>query len=298
MSRERGPSPWLFALALPLGLGAGALLLWRADGAERVHADQFFDTARLARLEAPGPLRVVALGSSMVSHALVFDGELEAMGAAAGRPVRFVRFSRNGRSLDAVPALLARLAERPPDLLVTEAEWLAWGEPAPSFRRALKYRRRRVFLALRVAVARLCGHAPDLGPGREDNRPGTPAQPEAPAPFDPGRYRELLDLLEPQDPRRLEPVLAGLARLRARGCRVVVLAFGRSPGAAAMFPADQARTFSGASARLAARGLPVADAACPLPQDCYLDHAHLNRRGRERFSAWFLTRLGAWSGRP
>ena len=97
MNGERAPSPWLFAVALPLALAAGILLMWRAAGVERIYTDRFFDTARLRRLEPPdprrappAPLRVVALGSSLISYGLVYDGTLEAMAAAAGHPVRFV----------------------------------------------------------------------------------------------------------------------------------------------------------------------------------------------------------------
>jgi hypothetical protein len=298
VSGARAPSPWLFVLALLLGLAATALLLARDDTRTPEYTDQFYATARLERFRGPGPVRVVALGSSLVGYGLAFDDNLEALGRAQGCPLRFIRFSHNGRSLDTVPPLLARLRQQPPDVLVMEAEWLAWGDLAQaemSLRMRLKVRRRKLFLALRALLIGGRGNAghPDAGQG-DNHAPGGPLLAPGP-PFEAGRYREYLRTFTPQDPQRLEEVLAALERLQQRGCRVVILAMGRSPEAAALFPAELAGGFQAMLDRLAARGFRVERPACPLPQACYLDEAHLNEQGRARLSAWFLSRVADWA---
>jgi hypothetical protein len=162
----------------------------------------------------------------------------------------------------------------------------------------LKYSRRKLFLALRAVLMGGRGNAAGHPyAGQEDNHAPGPARADpAPVPFDPERYATSMRLWMPQDPRQLEAVLAGLERLQRCGCRVVILPMGRSPEAAAMFPADLAAAFQATLDRLAARGFRVERQTCPLPQSCYLDGAHLNEQGRARFSAWFLTRVADWAG--
>jgi hypothetical protein len=302
VSGHRPPSPWLFLGALVLGLGLLRLAAWTArEAAWAPAAADYFDASRLDRFRGPGPVRVAVVGSSLVSHALLFDEVMEALGRSLERPLRFVRCSRNGRRLDLTPALLAHLAAQPPDLLVLEAEPLVWGEPPEPQDRLRRAREKRLFGLVGAALARAAGSPLRPGPGEDANRPlvadggaltlrGTG--------FVPREYAAALGRVVAQDPARLEAVLAGLATLERRGCRVLLLAFGRSPAAAAQFPPALARDFAAGLDRLGARGFRVERQDCPLDQDCYLDQAHLNHLGRQRFSAWFLEHVDRWREGP
>jgi len=299
VSGSRPPSPWLFLLALLLGMAA-LELAGRASASWTYTplAADYFGTGRLQRFRPAGPLRVAAVGSSVVARGLLFDEDMEAMGRALGRPLRFVRFSHGGRRLDMVPALLARLAAQPPDLLVMEAEWLVWGEPPERPYWVRRDRERRLFRALLGAAMQASGRLRPAQAGQDENRPGAGdlAGPALPLPaFDPGVYAGLLRQVTLQDRAMLSSVLAGLERLQRGGCRVVILSFGRSPAAAAMEPPGMRRADDQAMQDLAARGFRVVRQDCPLRQDDYLDHGHLTILGQRRFSAWFLAHLGAWA---
>jgi hypothetical protein len=299
VTAQRPPSPWLFALALLLGLAATALLLSPKETATPESTDAFYATARLDRFQDPGPVRVVALGSSLVSFGLDFDQDIEALGRAQGRPLRFIRFTHYGRNLDSLPPLLERIRQRPPDVLVLEADWLAWDLPPAriSLRMKLKHRRRKLFQALRAVLPGGRGNAGDPYAGQEDNHAPDPGRPRPVLlPFDAGRYAQGLGQWVPRDPAQIEAILAGLDRLQQRGCRVVVLTMGRSPEAAAFFPANLAAGSQDLLDRFAARGFRVERQTCALPQSCYCDEAHLNEQGMARLSAWFLTRVADWAG--
>lgn len=300
MSPGHPPPPWLFLPALALGALLPRLASWAVGEAGWAPAAaEYFGTGRLDRFRGPGPVRVVALGTSLVGRALPFDGDLEALGRVQGHPLRFVRFTRSTRRLDLTPALLAELAGRRPDLLVVEAEWLVWGTPPERPDRAWRVQDQRLYRLVRARLALAAGRLGPAGQGQDMNRPLTDADDDPSLPgagFDPRRYAAGLERVVPQDPARLETVLAGLADLERRSCRVVVLAFGRSPAASARFPPALAAGFEAGLERLAARGFRVQRNTCPLGQDCYLDEAHLNRPGRERFARWFLDRLDDWTG--
>lgn len=302
-SWRQAPPPWAFALALALALAGLAPLLRHADrfGA-RADPDRFYATPRLARLRGPGPLRVVAIGSSLVGCGLAFDGDLEALGAAQGHPLRFVRFTHAGRKLDSIPPLLDRIARQPPDLLVLEAEFLVWGDrPVSPLRYALADRRQRLFQAALLGLIRLGPGGRDPDAGAEANRaPDAWERRQAiqPTVFDGPAYLQAVAEFGPQRPDELAAVLAGLAELRRRGCRVVLLPMGRSAEAQALFPAEQTAVFRLAVARLAASGFPVDPQAPPLPPAGYLDAAHLNAAGQVGRSRWFIAQLDRWEGRP
>lgn len=319
--REEAPSPLLFLAALPLALlvAVGALLLLPDK------PDDTIEYAAGSAVNRPGsggpPLRVVAIGSSLI-QAAADPRAIEAFSAARGRAVRFRRVTCVGARVEWVGPFLAELATDPPDLLVVEAEMLAWsgngpadlteepGRPrrprgAPTGGLALLRHRRgyasywlvgemRGALGLGVEVLRAGGggsdplrfadHVVDLLGAAGAKGPG----------LDADVYARRLAHVRLRDVDTLGEILGALDALKANGCQVVVLPVGRSPSADAMFPAHLSRDFAGFLDRFSARGFVVERERPRLEQRHYTDAAHLGAVGRSRFSEWLSGRIPLW----
>jgi len=294
----KAPSPWLFALAFPLALGlVGWACLAVPPRPSRAEVDWYFDTPRLARLNGPGPPRVMAFGSSLVAYGLAFDESMEARASRRGQRIRFLRFAKGGLDLRWLQELLDRVEDDPPEVLVLEAELLFWKQQAkgPDAWES----RIRVFERILWRGDRLLfgGRPRWILDGM--NQPAFLKDSLVPAPrgFDPQVYAKYLATVHPRSAAETRLIFERLRAIQDRGCRVVVYSMGRSPAATAHFTPALELGFREFMARAAAAGLRTAGSA-PLPQACYRDAAHLDDRGRDLASDQFLDGLGHWLGTP
>lgn len=318
--REAAPSPLLFLAAVPLALlvAVGALLLLPDKPDETL---EYAEGSAGTRSGLGGrPFRVVAIGTSLIQSA-VDPGAVEASSAARGDAVRFRRVTCFGRHVEWVEPFLADLAKDPPDLLVVEAELLAWfveppagtveepgrpGRPryAPKGGLALLRQRRgfasywlvgemRGALGLGVEVVR-SGDGPDPFRYADDVADLLGALGAGAPDFDAARYARHLPRVRLRDLDSLGGILGALDALKGKGCRVVLLSMGRSPAADALFPARLSRDFSGLLDRLSERGFAVEREGPRLEQRHYVDAAHLDSVGRSRFSEWLAGRIPLW----
>lgn len=304
--REEAPSPLLFLAALPLALllALGALLLL---------PDKPGDTIEVAegptglRPSGEPPLRVVAIGTSLVRSG-IDPGLVEAFAVSRGNAVRMRRVTCFGGHVGWVEPLLGDLARDPPDLLVLEAELLAWHLELPSAPKAgpalLRERRgyasyrlvgeMRKAVGLGVEVVREGSASPGSLRFADDLVDLLGAEGASGTGFTAGRYARRLSRMKLRDLDALGGILGRLDALKARGCRVVLLPMGRSPAAQAVFPAELSAAFAGFLDRLRARGFSVESERPPLEQRHYSDAAHLDAAGRSRFSEWFSGRIPRW----
>lgn len=318
--REEAPSPLLFLAALPLALlvAVGALLLLPDKPDETIE----YAEGPAGMRSGPGerPFRVVAIGTSLIQSA-ADPGAVEAFSAARGHAVRFRRVTCVGRHVEWVEPFLAELAKDPPDLLVVEAELLAWlveppagtvEEPerprrprnAPKGGLALLRHRRgfasswlvgemRRAVGLGVEVVRSAG-GPDPLRYADDVADLLGALGSGAPDFEAARYARHLARVRLRDLDALGGILGALDALKGRGCRVVLLSMGRSPAADALFPARLSRDFAGFLDRLSERGFAVERGGPRLEQRHYVDAAHLDSVGRSRYSEWLAGRIPLW----
>lgn len=110
---------------------AGALFLavllfahWLPD-AKTAEATGYFNVQRLDRLRArqqPGVPRVVVVGTSLSMSALFFDEDMEQFARDNGLPgVQFIRFTKLDASLEDYAPLLAKILDAAPDIVLFES---------------------------------------------------------------------------------------------------------------------------------------------------------------------------------
>lgn len=252
----------------PLALGIALLCaaLWASEPARR------FDGAAVA-----------VIGSSLGVHAMPARFQLN-----DGRRVR-----RIGLSVPSEDELLtlfdAAIDERPRDVLLEAAPFLAdfafeqpkgCKVPARAFRQTLWAGQ----LAVVDRLRRLFGQRTSLDGMREPLRLDRAQEidPAVMATFYP------LTIHAPCLEERLE---RAVARAKAQGIRVTLVAYPRSPFGKARLGTEQERELTEATRQLANRlGLDLFAPTQGWSDAEFVDHAHLNARGRTRFMA----NLDAW----
>lgn len=234
--------------------------------------------------EPPAQFRgaeVAVIGSSLSAYAIPESGTQLAPGGA--------RHWRIGIALPGEPDLLELLeravAERP-SLILLEANALVarfaldprrgtCASPAGKLRQAAK----RVHVRAVDALRRLFGARASL------DGMGEPAQLDRPQTIDQALLKASypLTIRPPCDEPRLQ---VSVRRAQAQGTRVVLIAPPRSPIGERWLGPAQSRAARAEMQALAARlGVPLFEPAGPWPDAQFVDHAHLNARGRAQFVA-------------
>jgi hypothetical protein len=89
----------------------------------KIHLDQFNPSRLTALKQALGktPPKIVVIGSSLTRNALYKDEVMERFAAARGKPIRFLRFTELGQSLDNFREIAELVLEAAPDVICFES---------------------------------------------------------------------------------------------------------------------------------------------------------------------------------
>lgn len=251
------------------------ILMDRSDNAEERLKD--FGPSGLERLSAgktdDGQPTVIVIGTSLTHCALYFDEEMEkfAVQNGFGGP-RFITFTRDGASLDDFIPLLDLIRKAKPEYLFLESNLFGIEF---SFQKDYTVNRLHHYLR-RMLITK--------------EKWGCRQQHQTTAEF--AMYRHFTrnaGLRTFSLPREYE---IAFEDLRRGGTQIVLLDMPRSAKAVSAYPAgffvDMRRLFSRYQHTY---GLRLWDSPYYPDTDRYADFAHLNEKGRNAYSLWFLRKF-------
>jgi hypothetical protein len=283
----------LVALLLLVGL---ADLLYRKlplSGAEHRQLQECFQVERLNSLEQPG---VVVIGTSAVRHGLPFDQDMEQLARDQGEEIHFIRFSRNQGSARDFSVLLDAVLQARPRWVFIQAEPLVLElHSSHLYRRVLEAARKRIHFLARLAALRLAnvfgGSLPCRNTPQDDSNLDLEKTATAQSIRNP-----LHDSYSIQVPA-LPGYTSFIDEAKRRNIRVVLLEMNRSREGNEVFGPGFRKTLNNALRQLAdSWKVPLWQFTGDLSMQHYADRGHLNRRGRQVFTRWFLSRLKGEQG--
>ena len=282
----------LVAVALLLMLGNIDRMSWLSESVGRT------TRFNLQRLQAvpPGVLHVVALGTSKTMYAMDFDDAFAARIALPGRRVVFHRLTASSPEFNDMQPALEALVRHPPDVLLVEAELLLIDRNDRATVVGLLNRARQNLLMMR---AQLPGEFINRGVNNNHGREDWPLDARCLSGKTQEAMRAYADYaarwqLASDDERTA--YLVYLRRIQATGTRVVLLRLPRSPSGEKVAPAGLMQQSAQLRARLLKEEGFTGWEPDVMAESLYCDQIHVNRRGRDYYSAWLAKQLLALLG--
>ncbi len=290
MTLSRGVQPlWTWPVSLVLAV---MILIGLRAWSDTAHNRFMAHLMNLGRLSADRS--VVVLGDSKVRCGILFDDQMDKVLAARGEAAPFHRIARGGALFGDFASTFDILEKTKPALVLLQADFFTLEPSAfrihdapvgPDWRQQAR-------ASLHVS-SRGDAAFPDQYGADNNRRPegDSPCNDEDATFRTPAVYRS--DMAGRRTSTLLErhAVLARVRRLQARGVPVILLDMPRSAAAEQAFPADLAQGVREILQRdAAANHIPVL-APPRLPDEDFLDTAHLNGAGRAAYSAWLADQI-------
>jgi len=303
--------------SVPLGVWAAsgvaflAIMLYAHFLPPRSEAEavRFFNIERLDRFSHGGsrhPLRVVVVGPSHTLCALYFDENMEQFARQNGlSDLQFVRFVKLDGTLRDFTPVLEPIVRADPDIVFFDSNLFVFnfrhhavaGQNRRLFNKDDDSDDRKKLLALaQDAIGNRKGMKKKPNPNvltSEEESFRNISMRQADEDFD--RYRDQADMGIRLQTFDIPPhYRAFIDTLRRRGTPVVLLQIPASRDAISVYPVD---LLVGADALVARYqqelGLGYLEFPRRLGLEYYKDFVHMNERGRELYSRWFLSELPA-----
>lgn len=277
------------AWILGIGLLLAALIALRALQPDPARME--FVPTRLYQ-DAPG--LVVFMGTSLTGCALPYDDQFHATGMTDGTIPHLVRVTRNNGIPEEFLAILPGIEASKSRLVLVEAEMLLRIRATPAA--PLQGLVQRVHSRLRAVAIESFSQALGVRSTWSQDDHAFPCGDSAPAAEWAAVARDQRDVRSAPLPAEWTAFLRGA---RARGQRVVLVSMGRSASLQRRLDPAYVARFQRRLHELATQTdaqLWVFDAQS-LPPGDFFDGAHLNSRGRSRFTTWLAGRLAMADGR-
>jgi len=290
------PPLWTWAASLGLaGLILLGLVVWSND-IYSAYLRQHMALDRLAPPAKAGLPVVVAVGSSKTRCALDFDQDMEAELRNLGVEVRFIRITHFLATFDDLREVFDRLAQLHPRLVLIESDLLTFepnvyrmeGYPAEDGWR----RRARKSVTYLWKGNRAFGEPDPINDNENviaSRVTGCGVGNQEPISV----YLSKLRGRRGSSEANRKPYLDEIERLKQGGTEVMMLEVPRSPEADTVFPRGLDAEAAASRAAVLRTGLlsEFWQQTPAVPQNEYLDTAHMTEAGRADYSRLFATRL-------
>ncbi|MEE8575053.1 MAG: hypothetical protein V3T30_06530 [Thermodesulfobacteriota bacterium] len=245
------------------------------------------------RLESIQDNGLIAIGSSLVHYGFLFDDDFESLAKGRGRTVQFVRLSVRKNNMDyTLPSLLDEIYHSNPRWVFLQAEPFFIDfrlEKATRNKRLLRvvYNMQFFLTQIFLKIKSICFEINLLEINQDDT----------------GLYLNKVVTEEWLMNRRrsyiLKPAVfpeyveSFIKRAKEKGVQVILLEMNRSKVENDYQGRSFRVQFNDLLGQVSTRyQIPLWQFEGNLPIDHYVDHAHLNQKGRVAFNDWFLSKLG------
>ena len=304
--RQRKSDP--FSRELVLWVISVALFLMTLAGAYWFHDAVSFNTSRIEQAKPEGMKRIVALGSS-----LFFAGfPKETTTPEVGEDIEIIRMIQPGATIDSFYAVVDKVLRNKPDLLVIEANMLAYDfEKPPVFLNRLAgfrfldqitFKARRTLVQAEKTILKPPQDGLEFGELGSlmfpenyfadwiDNTSGSMLSPE----YLKEKYGNALRVKDDTACFTWKHILK---EARKRDVPIVLLEMPRAPVVESYIPEQTRAELERETDKLSSvEGVRYVRFDREIGTGDFMDTAHLNLRGRAIFLQWFSERVHGWTG--